>query len=97
MSDPLSVLSGIAGLVALAWTIVSNCYSYGCAVQDKPIKFKKLVDEIMSLAGGLAAVKVPVKQTTGQMSGRDASAKDSRANDLPPHKRCREAKISLYI
>lgn len=64
MADPLSISSGIAGLITLSASIVSTCYAYGCAVRDGPSEVQKLIDEIMSLSGVLSAVKALIDRTS---------------------------------
>ncbi|KAL9625855.1 MAG: hypothetical protein Q9160_000175 [Pyrenula sp. 1 TL-2023] len=64
MADPLSISSGIAGLITLSASIVSTCYAYGCAVSDGPSEVQKLIDEIMGLSGVLSAVKALIDRTS---------------------------------
>lgn len=66
MADPLSIASGIAGVLALAGQVVSTCYQYGCAVKEAPQEIQRLLDELMSLSGVLNAVKALVDSTNGQ-------------------------------
>lgn len=49
MGDPISISSGIAGLVALGITVTDTVYSYLHAVKDKSKNAKELQDELVLL------------------------------------------------
>ena len=51
MSDPLSIASGIAGLVTHADAVFSNVYQYAKAVKNAEKEIKELVATIQSLSG----------------------------------------------
>ena len=57
MADPLSVVSGVAGLLTLAGSVISQCYAYGCAVSGAPKEMKSLVDEVTNLSGLLVGLQ----------------------------------------
>jgi NACHT domain len=61
MADPLSVASGVAGLITLAGSVISKCYTYGCAVSGAPKEMKSLVDEVTNLSGLLVGLQGLVK------------------------------------
>jgi hypothetical protein len=57
MTDPLSRATGVAGLLSLAGTVISQCYHYGCGVADAPEEAKKLAFEVTSLSGLLVGIQ----------------------------------------
>ena len=61
--DPFSVVTGLAGIISLAGTVISECYQYGCAVAGAPEEARRLVSEVTSLSGILVGVQALVKQT----------------------------------
>src|ERR1700761_6562092 len=63
MTDPFSLVTGVAGLIALAGEVISKCYQYGCAVSGAPDEAKRLVSEVTGLSGVLVGVQVLVKQS----------------------------------
>jgi ankyrin repeat domain-containing protein 50 len=64
MTDPFSVVTGVAGLIALAGEVISKCYQYGCAVTGAPDEAKRLVSEVTGLSGILVGVQALVKQSS---------------------------------
>ncbi len=64
MTDPFSVVTGLAGLIALAGEVISKCYRYGCAVSGAPDEAKRLVSEVTGLSGILVGVQGLVKQSS---------------------------------
>ena len=63
MSEPFSVATGLAGLIALAGEVISKCYRYGCAVSGAPEEARRLVAEVTGLSGILVGVQALVKQS----------------------------------
>lgn len=63
MTDPVSLVTGIAGLLSLAGEVISKCYRYGCAVSGAPDEAKRLVTELTGLSGILVGVQVLVKNS----------------------------------
>lgn len=61
MTDPLSVASGIAGLISLAGFAIGQCYRYGCGVSNAPEESKRLVSEVTGLSGILVGVQGIIK------------------------------------
>lgn len=57
MADPISITSGIAGLVSLAGTVLGTCYRFGCAVADAPGEAKRLASELRNLSGVLVGIQ----------------------------------------
>ncbi|OAL26726.1 hypothetical protein AYO22_04079 [Fonsecaea multimorphosa] len=57
MTDPFSLITGVAGLLSLAGTVISQCYCYGCAVAEAPDEARRLVSEVTSLNGILLGVQ----------------------------------------
>ncbi|EXJ53452.1 uncharacterized protein A1O5_13320 [Cladophialophora psammophila CBS 110553] len=57
MTDPFSIVTGVAGLLSLAGTVISQCYCYGCAVAEAPDEARRLVSEVTSLNGILLGVQ----------------------------------------
>ncbi|KAJ9503181.1 hypothetical protein H2202_001335 [Exophiala xenobiotica] len=57
MTDPLSIATGVAGLLSLAGTVISQCYHYGCGVADAPEEAKKIAFEVTSLSGLLVGIQ----------------------------------------
>jgi hypothetical protein len=57
MADPISITSGIAGLVSLAGTVLGTCYRFGCAVADVPGEAKRLASELRNLSGVLVGIQ----------------------------------------
>ncbi|KAH0839209.1 ankyrin repeat protein [Fonsecaea pedrosoi] len=57
MADPFSIGTGVAGLIGLAASIISQCYCYGCAVANAPDEARRLVSEVTSLNGILLGVR----------------------------------------
>jgi len=57
MADPLSISSGIAGLISLAGVVIGQCYRYGCAVSGAPEEARRLIAEITGLSGILIGVQ----------------------------------------
>ena len=57
MADPLSIGSGIAGLISLAGLVLGQCYKYGCAVADAPGEAKRLAAELATLSGVLVTIQ----------------------------------------
>jgi hypothetical protein len=64
MTDPFSIVTGVAGLIALTGEVISKCYRYGCAVSSAPDEAKRLVSEVTGLSGILVGVQVVVKQSS---------------------------------
>jgi hypothetical protein len=62
MTDPFSVVTGVAGLLSLAGQVIGQCYRYGCAVSDAPKEAKRLVSEVTSLSGLLLAIQGLIQQ-----------------------------------
>ena len=81
MADPISISSGIAGLLSLAGLVLGQCYSYGCAVADAPSEAKRLALELTHLSGVLVGIQGFVKSTDGVNAG---------ANILPMLQGCNE-------
>lgn len=75
MADPLSIASGIAGILSLAGVILCRSYEYGIAVKDAPADFLRLLDEITSLSGVLfrlqALVNVEGSSSNVNIKGGD--------------------------
>ncbi|OAP56492.1 hypothetical protein AYL99_09671 [Fonsecaea erecta] len=63
MTDPFSLVTGVAGLLSLAGTVISQCYCYGCAVAEAPDEARRLVSEVTSLNGILLGVQGLAAQT----------------------------------
>ena len=63
MADPISISSGIAGLISLAGLVLGQCYSYGCAVADAPSEAKMLASELTNLSGVLVGIQGFVNST----------------------------------
>ncbi|KAK6373649.1 hypothetical protein LTS17_008142 [Exophiala oligosperma] len=57
MTDPLSITTGVAGLLSLAGSVISQCYQYGCGVADAPEEAKRLAFEVTNLSGLLVGVQ----------------------------------------
>ncbi|OCT47211.1 ankyrin repeat protein [Cladophialophora carrionii] len=64
MTDPFSIVTGVAGIITLAGEVISRCYRYGCAVSGAPDEAKRLVSEVTGLSGILVGVQVLVKQSS---------------------------------
>src|SRR5689334_14417751 len=60
MADPLSISSGIAGILSLAGLVLSQCYQYGCNVAGAPEEAQKLISEVTSLSGILVGIQAMV-------------------------------------
>ena len=87
MADPLSIASGIAGLISLAAKVSLACYQYGCAVKGAPREVQALSNEVTNLAGVLTSVKALVEARGSTSSPDDlgkSSAKSDAPNDPPP-------------
>ncbi len=56
MTDPLSVTAGVAGLLTIAGSTLSTCYTYGCAVADAPAEARRLKDSLIELSGVLVGL-----------------------------------------
>ena len=76
MADPLSIASGIAGIITLAGSIVSSTYKYAHAVKGAFSETRALMDEIMSLTGVLTAVK--------SLLETEANPEPPAYSELPP-------------
>lgn len=63
MTDPLSVITGVAGIISLAGAVIGQCYRYGCGVSGAPEEAKRLVSEVTGLSGVLVGVQSLVKQS----------------------------------
>ncbi|PMD42182.1 hypothetical protein L207DRAFT_424605 [Hyaloscypha variabilis F] len=73
MSDPLSIASGIAGLVTHADAVFSNVYQYAKAVQNAEKEIKELVATVQSLSGllhSLALVLAELEKDTTESNFR---------------------------
>jgi len=73
MSDPLSIASGIAGLVTHADAVFSNVYQYAKAVKNAEKEIKELVATIQSLSGllhSLALVLAELEKDTTESNFR---------------------------
>ncbi|OQV01834.1 NACHT domain-containing protein [Cladophialophora immunda] len=57
MTDPFSIVTGVAGLLSLTGAVISQCYCYGCAVAEAPDEARRLVSEVTSLNGILLGVQ----------------------------------------
>jgi len=55
--DPLSVGSGITGLITLAGAVLSQCYNYGCAVANAPDEARRFAAELTGLSGVLVGIQ----------------------------------------
>ena len=84
MADPISIASGIAGLISLAGSVVSTCYQYGCAVKSAPTEIQKLLGEVMSLSGVLTAVKSLIDAETAKVYTDEKT--DCRSDYPPPYR-----------
>lgn len=67
MTDPLSIATGVAGLIQLAGLVIGQCYRYGCGVSSAPDEARRLVAEVTSVSGVLVGVQGVVKH--GNPSG----------------------------
>ena len=88
MADPISIASGVAGIIALAGSVVATCYKYGCAVKDAPREVQRLLNEVTSLAGVLTGVRTLVDAHSGPTSPpAKASEKpgEEDGRDPPPY------------
>ncbi len=63
MTDPLSIATGVAGIISLAGVVIGQCYRYGCGVSDAPDEARRLVFEVTGLSGILVGVQGLVKQS----------------------------------
>lgn len=79
MADPLSVASGIAGLILLAGFVIGQCYRYGCGVSNAPEESKRLLSEVANLSGILVGVQGLVKQNTSTSGELQGALKECRA------------------
>ena len=77
MADPISTVSGIAGIVSLAGVVLAKCYNYGCAVADAPSEVKKLLAEVNSLSGILVALQARGGAEDKTQPGRDSGCESS--------------------
>ena len=86
MADPLSIVSGVAGILALAGSVASTCYRYGCAVKDGPEEVQRLVEEVTSLSGILNVVKTFIDFPDDLDHGDDGDDQYEYRNseDAPP-------------
>ena len=88
MAEPLSVATGIIGLVELAGSIISTCYQYGCAVKGAPREIQSISNDVSSLAGVLAGVNALVdahsKRELLPENESKASRADNGQDDQPP-------------
>ena len=57
MTDPFSIVSGIAGILSVAVSIVSSCYKYSVTAKGAASEIQDLLDELTSLMGVLTAIK----------------------------------------
>ncbi len=62
MTDPFSVVTGLAGVLAVAGTVIAQCYRYGCGVSGAPEEAQRLVSEVTSLSGILLGLQGMLKQ-----------------------------------
>jgi hypothetical protein len=62
MADPLSIASGIAGLVAIADTIFGRVYSYARAVKGAAKEIEELACEIRNLSGILHGLELVLNE-----------------------------------
>ena len=62
MTDPFSLVTGVAGLLSFAGAVIGQCYRYGCAASGAPEEAKRLLSEVMGLSGVLVGVQGLVKQ-----------------------------------
>jgi hypothetical protein len=62
MADPLSIASGIAGLVAIADTIFGRVYSYARAVKGAAKEIEELACEIRNLSGILHGLELVLSE-----------------------------------
>ncbi|KAK5048507.1 hypothetical protein LTR84_005597 [Exophiala bonariae] len=67
MTDPLSIATGVAGVIQLAGLVIGQCYRYGCGVSSAPDEARRLVAEVTSVSGVLVGVQGAVKH--GDPSG----------------------------
>jgi len=61
MTDPLSIATGVAGLIQLAGMVIGQCYRYGCGVSSAPDEARRLVSEVTNVSGVLVGVQGVIK------------------------------------
>ena len=71
MGDPLSIASGIAGLVAIADTIFSRTYRYARLVKNAEKDVEELASEIRSLSGLLHGLALVLNELEAETSERN--------------------------
>jgi hypothetical protein len=74
MADPISISSGIAGLISLAGLVLGQCYRYGCAVADAPNEARRLAAELTTLSGVLVGIQGLSSSADGQLAEFDLSS-----------------------
>ncbi|KAI9803377.1 MAG: hypothetical protein M1833_000895 [Piccolia ochrophora] len=57
MTDPLSAVTGVAGVINLAGIVLGKCYAYGCAVANAPKEVQRLSEEVTTLSGILMGLQ----------------------------------------
>ena len=86
MADPVSIASGIAGLISLAGQVSLACYQYGCAVKGAPKDIQDLQNEVTSLAGVLTSVQALVEaKDAGSSSSGQEKSQEVELGDPPPY------------
>jgi len=55
--DPLSLISGVAGIITLAQSVISGLTTYTMSVKGAPAEMRTLIDELGSLNNVLAEIK----------------------------------------
>ena len=66
--DPLSLATGIAGLIQISGLVISCCYDYGCAVSSAPTEQRQLLTEINTLSGLLIGLQFRVNADSSNTS-----------------------------
>ena len=86
MADPVSVASGVAGIITLAGAVVATCYRYGCAVKNAPHEAQSLLHEVTSLAGVLTGVRALVEaRSRPTLPPEEVPEKSGKDDDPPPY------------
>jgi hypothetical protein len=95
MSDPLSIISGVAGVISLAIQVAQTCYSYGCAAKGAPAEVDRLLTEIMALSGVLTTVKALLEAEKMQHEGRELALDHGKAVESNGDKSTEDDRESL--
>lgn len=90
MGDPLSVASGIAGLLSLAGSILGKCYSYGCGFSSAPDEAKTLAKILTDLNGALVCLQ-------SLASGSGAAATNDRVHKMIEDCNCTLNRVNAHF